>query len=249
MSLGLGPGVSIFIPDVLMGSPRKLHSHGILNEVWNMRAICLAPLPAQFSVRGPHTHSWPQPFGVDGWYMHKCQAASRAGERTATYPLFPGCIWGMVCISFALKKASLGTSSDGCAVHVCVLGCQVTPGTTHPRCSSLLPRMCSWCHCWRRKTTRPCGPSDLFSPMCTNQALVLSASIPILKIPNCVLRILRSWSVSPADQDLYLSLVTNTQVWKIYIKMEFTQARQGPGEGNPQNQVGFHWTSLANALS
>lgn len=42
------------------------------------------------------------------------------------------------------------------------------------------------------RPTRPCGPSDLFSPMCTNQALVLSASIPILKIPNCVLRILRS---------------------------------------------------------
>lgn len=65
-SLGLGPGVSILIPDVLMGSTWKLRSHGILTEVWNMRVICLAPLPAQFSDRGPHTHSCPQTFGVDG---------------------------------------------------------------------------------------------------------------------------------------------------------------------------------------
>lgn len=46
VSLGVRPGVSAFIPDVLMGSTRKLPSHGILTEVWNMRAPCLAPLPA-----------------------------------------------------------------------------------------------------------------------------------------------------------------------------------------------------------
>jgi len=39
------------------------------------------------------------------------------------------------------------------------------------------------------------------------------------------------------------------KVWKTYIKREFTKARQGLGEGNPQNQVSFTWTSLANALS
>lgn len=29
--------------------------------------------------------------------------------------------------------------SDGCVVHVCVLGCQATPGKTHPCCTNLLP--------------------------------------------------------------------------------------------------------------
>lgn len=65
MSLGLGPGVSVFIPDVLMGSAWKLHSHGILTVLWTMTVICLASLPVQFSVRGPRTHSCPQLFGVD----------------------------------------------------------------------------------------------------------------------------------------------------------------------------------------
>lgn len=99
MSLGLRPGVSVFIPDVLMGSTCKLHSHGVLTEVWNMRVKSLAPLPAQFSVRGPHTQSCPQPCGVDGRYTHKRHIASSAGGRNATYPLFPSRTGGMVRIS------------------------------------------------------------------------------------------------------------------------------------------------------
>lgn len=61
MNLHLGPGVSISVPDVLMGSAEKLHSHGIVTALWTMRVICLALLPAVSLLpppsMPPHTHT------------------------------------------------------------------------------------------------------------------------------------------------------------------------------------------------
>lgn len=134
MSLGLGPGVSIFIPDVLMGSTRKLPSHGILTEVWNVRAICLAPLPAPLSVRGPHTHSCPRPFGVDGGYVRKRHTVSSAGGREATTLCFLATCWAW----FVLASLREGECGHACRWVCCA--CVCTPLPSYPRNNT------SWLH-------------------------------------------------------------------------------------------------------
>lgn len=148
---GLGPGVSIFIPDVLMGSTWKLHSHGILTEVWNMRVICLCPLPAQFSDRGPHTHSCPQPFGVDGWYIHNCHTASSAGRRSATYPPFPGHILGMVRISLPSRRRALARLQMG-VLYMCVYSVAKLPREQHILAALISCPVCPWCLCWGKNS-------------------------------------------------------------------------------------------------
>lgn len=73
----------------------------------------------KFAVRGPHTHSRPQPLGIDGWYMHKRHTASSAGERNATYPLSPGCAGGMLCISLPWGRQVLAALRRVCCPCVC----------------------------------------------------------------------------------------------------------------------------------
>lgn len=172
VSLGVRPGVSVSSPDVLMGSVRKLPSHGMLTEVWDMRAPCLAPLPALHSVRGPHAHPCPPPCGAGGWYMHKHHPVSSAGGRSATCLLLP---------SHTLEWFALAGLKGECW-HVfrwvcCACVCTGLPSYPRNNISSLhsSPAQCvPGAFVGGKMPAWPCGSSNGFFTYTYKQALVLS---------------------------------------------------------------------------
>lgn len=112
MSLGLGPGVSVFIPDVLMGSPGKPPSHGILTAVWNMGVICLPAFPTPFSVRLPCTHFCPPSTIWSCWRLciNVLQNLGQVGHTYLAILLAGITLCGLVPISLPEAGTSWRTS-------------------------------------------------------------------------------------------------------------------------------------------